>query len=129
VTKPVASLEEALQAFAISQNAVRTYDAVHRVAREAVEDLAAENVRLAELRFSPDFLCEPGGLDRDDAWQRATELLFERLAVSWTIAGLEITRQKELLGRYRMASPDERRFVRESLRAHVAEQFPELEAP
>jgi len=70
-----------------------------------------------------------GGLDRDDAWQRATELLFERLAVSWTIAGLEITRQKELLGRYRMASPDERRFVRESLRAHVAEQFPELEAP
>ena len=45
-----------------------------------------------------------GGLDREDAWQRAVEFLFERLAVSWTIAGLEITRQKELLGRYRMAS-------------------------
>ena len=45
-----------------------------------------------------------GGLQREDAWQRATELLFERLAVSWTIAGLEITRQKELLGRYRMAT-------------------------
>ena len=30
-----------------------------------------------------------GGLEREDAWQRATELLFERLAVSWTIAGLE----------------------------------------
>ena len=38
-------------------------------------------------------------------------------------------RQKELLGRYRMASADERRFVRDSLRAHVAENFPELEAP
>jgi hypothetical protein len=25
-----------------------------------------------------------GGLHRDDAWQRATEVLFERLAVSWT---------------------------------------------
>jgi hypothetical protein len=70
-----------------------------------------------------------GGLEREDAWQRAVELLFERLAVSWTIAGLEISKQKELFGRYRMASADERRFVRESLRAHVAEHFPELEAP
>jgi hypothetical protein len=69
------------------------------------------------------------GLHREDARQRATELLFERLAVSWTIAGLEIERQKELLGRYRMASAPERTFVRESLRAHLAEHFPELEAP
>jgi hypothetical protein len=70
-----------------------------------------------------------GGLEREDAWQRATELLFERLAVSWTISGLEITRQKELLGRYRMATNDERRFVREVLREHAAEHFPELQAP
>ena len=70
-----------------------------------------------------------GGLERDDAWQRATELLFERLAVSWTISGLEITRQKELLGRYRMATADERRFVRDTLREHAAEHFPELQAP
>jgi hypothetical protein len=69
------------------------------------------------------------GLDREDAWQRATELLFERLAVSWTIADLEITRQQELLGRYRMASNDERRFVRDALREHVVEHFPELQAP
>ncbi len=70
-----------------------------------------------------------GGLEREDAWQRATELLFERLAVSWTIAGLELSRQKDLLGRYRMASGDERRFVRDSLRTHLSENFPELEAP
>jgi hypothetical protein len=70
-----------------------------------------------------------GGAHREDAWQRATELLFERLAVSWTIAGLHITRQKELLARYRVATQDERRFVRESLRTHVEENFPELEAP
>ncbi len=70
-----------------------------------------------------------GGGDRDDAWQRATELLFERLAVAWTIAGVRTERQRELLGRYRMASQPERRFVRESLRAHLAEYFPELEAP
>jgi hypothetical protein len=70
-----------------------------------------------------------GGLDREDAWQRATELLFERLAVAWTISGLEISRQKELLGRYRMATGDERRFVRDVLREHVSEHFPEVQAP
>jgi hypothetical protein len=70
-----------------------------------------------------------GGLQREDAWQRAVELLFERLAVSWTVAGLQITRQKELLGRYRMASTAERLFIRETLRAHVTEHFPEMEAP
>ena len=70
-----------------------------------------------------------GGLYREDAWQRATELLFERLAVAWTISGLEMPRQKELLGRYRMATTDERRFVRDTLRDHVAEHFPEMQAP
>ena len=48
---------------------------------------------------------------------------------SWTIHGLRIDRQKELLGRYRMASVDERRFVRESLRVHLKENFPDMEAP
>ena len=70
-----------------------------------------------------------GGLHREDALARATELLFERLAVSWTIAGVPIRRQKDLLGRYRMASGAERAFVRESMRAHAAEHFPELQAP
>jgi hypothetical protein len=70
-----------------------------------------------------------GGYDHEDTWQRATEMLFERLAVSWTISGLDITRQKEILGRYRMASSEERRFVRDALRDHVAEHFPELQAP
>jgi hypothetical protein len=70
-----------------------------------------------------------GGLEREDAWQRATELLFEFLAVSWAISGLEITRQKELLGRYRMSTAEERQFVRDTLREHVSEHFPELQAP
>jgi hypothetical protein len=70
-----------------------------------------------------------GGLHQEDAWQRAVELLFERLAVSWTIAGLKTSSQKELLARYRVASSAERQFVRESLRAQLAEHFPEMEAP
>jgi hypothetical protein len=69
-------------------------------------------------------------LSREDAWQRATEFLFERLAVRWEIAGAEpITRQKELLGRYRFASQDERRWIRDVLREHLAEHFPELAPP
>jgi hypothetical protein len=69
-------------------------------------------------------------LSQEDAWQRAVEFLFERLAVRWEIAGTEpITKQKELLGRFRFASPDERRWIRDVLREHLAEHFPELSPP
>ncbi len=88
VTRPVASLEEALNAFAISQNSVRTYDAVRRVARENVEDLAADNVRLGELRFSPGFLCGPGGLDRDLAMEAIWEGISEASARCDVAVGL-----------------------------------------
>jgi hypothetical protein len=66
---------------------------------------------------------------REDMWQRGVEFLFERLAVSWTIAGVETTKQKELLERFRVASPDERSWVRDVLRAHLAEWFPDVQAP
>ena len=70
-----------------------------------------------------------GGLHREDARPRAIEMLFERLVVSWTISEIETSRQKELVARYRMATAAEREFVLVSLRAHMAENFPELEAP
>jgi len=66
---------------------------------------------------------------REDAWQRAVELLFERLAVRWTIAGAPITGQRELLQRYRAASQAERAWIREALREHCAESFPDVRAP
>jgi hypothetical protein len=66
---------------------------------------------------------------REDAWQRAVELLFERLAVRWTIAGAPIDRQRELLARLRAADAEERAWVRTSLREHCAEHFPDVEAP
>jgi hypothetical protein len=67
---------------------------------------------------------------REDAWQRAVEFLFERLAVSWTIAGAPpITTQRELLARMRVASLAERGWVRARIREHCAEHFPELAAP
>ncbi|HWX96372.1 MAG TPA: hypothetical protein VNZ01_05920 [Solirubrobacteraceae bacterium] len=66
---------------------------------------------------------------QEDAWQRAVELLFERLAVRWVIAGSPIDRQRELLGRLRVASQQERAWVREVLREHCAEHFPDVHAP
>jgi hypothetical protein len=69
-------------------------------------------------------------LSQEDAWQRAVEFLFERLAVRWEIAGTEpIVRQKELLGRFRFATAAERAWIRDVLREHLAEHFPELDAP
>ena len=62
----------------------------------------------------------------EDRWQRREELLFERFAVSWEIAGLPLEGQRELLGRYRMADADTRRWVRATLDAHVREKQPEL---
>src|SRR5215207_6681393 len=62
----------------------------------------------------------------EDRWQRRSELLFERLAVRWEIAGLPLERQKELLGRYRMASGDERRWVRETLAEHLRTRHPDV---
>jgi hypothetical protein len=69
-------------------------------------------------------------LSREDAWHRAVEFLFERLVVRWEIAGTPpITKQKELLARFRFASQDERVWIRGVLREHLAEHFPEMQAP
>ena len=68
-------------------------------------------------------------LSREDAWHRAVEFLFERLAVRWEIAGAPIERQRELLARFRVATPAERAWIREVLREHCAEHFPDVQAP
>lgn len=63
---------------------------------------------------------------REDAEQRALELLFERLAVRWEIAGTALERPQELLARLRGASPSERAWVRATLRQHCTEWFPDV---
>jgi hypothetical protein len=66
------------------------------------------------------------GASAEDRWQRRVELLFERLAVRWEIAGLPLESQKELLGRYRMASADERSWIRETLAGHLRARYPDV---
>ncbi len=62
----------------------------------------------------------------DDAWRRRAEMLFERLAVRWEIAGLPITEQAMLVGRYRLADAETQRWVRQAIAEHVERHIPEL---
>jgi hypothetical protein len=62
----------------------------------------------------------------DDAWHRRSEALFERLAVRWEIAGLPLTDQKMLLGRYRMADAETQAWVRQTIAEHLERHIPDL---
>jgi hypothetical protein len=62
----------------------------------------------------------------EDAWRRRSELLFERLAVRWELAGLPLTDQSMLLGRYRMADAETQRWVRRTIADHLERHIPEL---
>ena len=64
---------------------------------------------------------------QEDAWARRAELLFERLATRWEIAGLPITDQKTLIGRYRLADSETQEWVRETIALHVERYIPELD--
>jgi hypothetical protein len=46
--------------------------------------------------------------------------------VRWEIAGLPLEGQKELLGRYRLASSSERQQVRKALAEHLAQRHPDV---
>lgn len=78
------------------------------------------------LRKLDDLDAKPAA-SAEDRWQRRVEYLFERLAVRWELAGLPLEGQKELLGRFRMASSDERRWVRETLGEHLGARHPDIQ--
>jgi hypothetical protein len=95
--------------------------------RDADGNVLALRDRVSEKTAAK--LREPTGgaaATSDDVWRRHTEMLFERLAVSWEIAGLPLTGQKELLGRYRMADSETQRWVRQTIEDHLRRHQPEL---
>ena len=77
------------------------------------------------LRKLNDLDAKPAASAEDRSARRA-EFLFERLVVRWEIAGLPLEGQKELLGRYRLASSDERRQVRRTIAEHLSQRHPEV---
>lgn len=62
----------------------------------------------------------------EDSYRRREEMLFERLVVSWEVAGLPLDDQRMLLARYRMADSAEREWVRRTIAGHVERHIPGL---
>ncbi|HBE88002.1 MAG TPA: hypothetical protein DDW67_02550 [Elusimicrobia bacterium] len=69
---PMGSLDEVLAMFSVAQSAFASYEAVEELTWEALETaFRDENIRLLELRFSPDFML--GGKDLD--WRRSLDIM------------------------------------------------------
>jgi adenosine deaminase len=60
-------LPTVLEAFNIAQNSLASAEVVERIAWELFEDSAAQNIRLFEVRFSPDWAFSAHDLDWDAA--------------------------------------------------------------
>ncbi len=79
------SLKEYLEGFAVTCGVMQTKDALERVAEEALEDLHADGVVYAELRFAPQFHLQ-GGLNEEqvmDAVLSGLERAGRRLGIKW----------------------------------------------
>jgi adenosine deaminase len=59
------NLEAVLEAFAIFQNSITSPEVVERIAWELFEDSAKQNIKLFEVRFSPDWAFHGHNLDWD----------------------------------------------------------------
>ena len=69
---PMGSLTEVLGMFEIAQSVFVSYGAVEEITRQALEDAhKKENIRLLELRYSPDFMLKGKDLD----WQKTLEVI------------------------------------------------------
>jgi adenosine deaminase len=60
-------LHAVLEAFAIFQNSIASPEVVERIAWELFEDSARQNIKLFEVRFSPDWAFQGHNLDWDEA--------------------------------------------------------------
>ncbi|HEY6074457.1 MAG TPA: hypothetical protein VIV15_13980, partial [Anaerolineales bacterium] len=67
VREQMRDLHAVLEAFAIFQNSIASPQAVERIAWELFEDASRQNIRLFEVRFSPDWAFSGHNLDWDAA--------------------------------------------------------------
>lgn len=93
--------------------------------RKVVEttDYTDDEGNVLTLRHSDASVPEPhvtAAASADDLLARQNELRFERYAVRWEISGLVYERQKDLLGRYRMADRATQDWVQRTIDRHLA---------
>lgn len=86
VYQQMSGLQPVLDAFAIAQNSIVSPAAIERIALELFEDAARQNVRLFELRFSPDWAFRSHNLD----WDEALEALLRAQAAAQVRYGMAI---------------------------------------
>lgn len=67
VLEQLKSLDAVLEAFGIAQNSITSPAVVERIAWEMFEDAARQNIKLLELRFSPDWAFRGHNVDWDEA--------------------------------------------------------------
>jgi adenosine deaminase len=67
VTRQFKDLQSVLDAFRIAQNSIVSPAAVERIAYELFEDANRQNIRLLEVRFSPDWAFSGHALNWDEA--------------------------------------------------------------
>lgn len=65
VLEQLKNLDAVLRAFRIAQNCIASVDVVERIAWECFEDAARQNIKLFEVRFSPDFAFSGHTIDWD----------------------------------------------------------------
>ena len=69
VFEQLSDLQAVLEAFTISQNSIAAPKVVERIAWELFEDSAGQNIKLFELRFSPDWAFSGHHLNWDKAFE------------------------------------------------------------
>jgi adenosine deaminase len=135
-------LRAVLEAFAIFQNSIASPEVVERIAWELFEDAARQNIRLFEVRFSPDWAFHGHNLDWDaclegllrakERAERAFEMAIGYIAISSRSMGPEscvktvdwaIRHKDHILGIDLADAEDEhpiREFVRPVMKAREA---------
>lgn len=114
VDKPMESLQQVLDCFAIFAQTFVSTDVVRYVTRRVLEDAAADNVKYLELRFSPGFMSYIHGLEMEGVMAAVVETVGEvsgrlgmvvpLIAIASREMGPDICRSTfELAARYRPA--------------------------
>ena len=88
----------------------------------ATADYSDDEGNVLTLRHTDARIPEPEtrpGWSAEDVRQRRNEIRFERYAVRWQVSGLVYEKQKELLGRYRMADTATQDWVQRTIDRHI----------